>query len=362
MVRILLLTDSQLDFQSRRGVASLARDLGGEFEVTVHNLRRGPMASVRNFQLARRLRIQKFDVVHAWGTSALTLAAVIHSGPIVFSFREPPTNRRVKWVRAVMGYRTVQVVCPTSTMRRFCVERGVPIEHCHLIRPGVEFGRINRRRDPRLRMALGLAESDIVFLSPGEATPQSKLIDAMWAVSILNVMEPKHRLLMWGPGKSARRLTEFAASQRQVDKLVLAEKVLGRPVEFEELLAAADAVLITADGPVSTLPIAISMAAALPIVSTVTSEIAELLEDRHTALFVAQRSPKAIAQRIQDLLADKGLQWKLADMAKTEAYEFFAHTRFLSQFRGLYQQVVAGGKVDVPEIAPGAGLRFHGLA
>jgi glycosyltransferase involved in cell wall biosynthesis len=211
-------------------------------------------------------------------------------------------------------------------------------------------------------MALGLAESDIVMLVPGESTLHAKLLEAMWAVSILNVMEPKHRLLVWGQGRFTRRLVEFAASQKQSDKLIVAEKRLGRQVEFEELLAAADAVMITADGPVSTLPIAICMAAALPIVSTVTSEIAELLEDRHTALLVAKRSPKTIAQRLQDLLADKGQQWKLADMAKTEAYEFFSHTRFLNQSRGLYQQVAAGGKVDVPEIAPGAGMRFHGLA
>ena len=362
MVRVLLLTDSHLDFQTRRAVASLGRDLGGEFQVTVQNLIRGPMATVRNFQLARRLRAEKFDLVHAHGTSALTLAAIIHTGPIVFSFRDFPTARRIKWVRAVMGYRAVHVVCQTATMQRFCVERGVPIDNCHLIRPGVEFGRIHRRRDPKLRLALGFSETDIVFLTPGEATRGAKLTDAVWAVSILNVLDPKHRLLVWGPGDRTRRAVKFTDQLGEFAMLAVAEKRLGRKIEFEELLAAADMVVITAEGSVSTLPIAICMAAGLPIVSTVTSEVAELLEDRHTALFVAERSPRAIAQRLQDLLADKGLQWRLADMAKTEAYEYFANTRFMNQYRGLYQQVATGGAVAVPQTAPGAGLRFHGLA
>ena len=54
------------------------------------------------------------------------------------------------------------------------------------------------------------------------------------------------------------------------DALRVAEQRLGRRVEFEELLPAADMVLVTRAGPVATLPIAICMAGALPIVATVT--------------------------------------------------------------------------------------------
>jgi hypothetical protein len=141
--------------------------------------------------------------------------------------------------------------------------------------------------------------------------------------------------------------------------LSVAQKRLRRPVEFEELLPAADAVLVTATGPVATLPIAICMAAALPIVSTVTATVAELLEDRHTALMTAQ-SPRAIARRAMDFMEDPSLQWTLCDMARTEAYEYFAFTRFVNQFRAVYRQTVDGDRVEVPQPGPGAGLRFHG--
>src|SRR5207248_2274587 len=90
-------------------------------------------------------------------------------------------------------------------------------------------------------------------------------------------------------------------------------------LEFEALLPAADTVLVTARGPVATLPIAICMAAALPIVSTVTYTVAELLEDRHTSLMVPQPTPRLLAQRVLDLRADPSLQWSIADMARTEA-------------------------------------------
>jgi glycosyltransferase involved in cell wall biosynthesis len=120
-------------------------------------------------------------------------------------------------------------------------------------------------------------------------------------------------------------------------------------------------VLVTARGGVATLPIAICMAAALPIIATVTATVAELLEDRHTAL-MCSAVPRQVARRVLDLLEDSSLQWAIADRARTEAYEYFTQTRFLGQFRSVYRQVVEGDNVDVPEPPPGAGARFHAPA
>src|SRR5205814_4359542 len=140
----------------------------------------------------------------------------------------------------------------------------------------------------------------------------------------------------------------FAARHRLPGLLSIAEQRLRRAVPFEELLPAADLVLVTATGPVATLPISICMAAALPIVSTVTPTVAELLEDRHTALFTTRPLPRLIAQRILDLRADSKLQWSITDMARTEAFEYFSLTRFLEQHRSLYRQFAAGNKVEIP--------------
>jgi glycosyltransferase involved in cell wall biosynthesis len=144
------------------------------------------------------------------------------------------------------------------------------------------------------------------------------------------------------------------------DALRTAEARLGRRVEFEELLPAADTIIVTARGPVATLPIAISMAAALPIAATVTPTVAELLEDRHTALMTAPGKPRVFARRALDLLEDPSAQWTLSDMARTEAYEYFAFTRFVNQVRSVYRQIVESDKVEVHQPAPGAGMRFHG--
>jgi glycosyltransferase involved in cell wall biosynthesis len=259
-----------------------------------------------------------------------------------------------------MEYRAVEVVAATSTQQRMLLMRGVALDHCHVIRPGVAFGRVKRRRDRALREALGFCDRDVVLLAPGESTRHANHRAAAWAASILHVLDERYKLLVWGRGDELGPIHAFPRQQGIPDLLSIAEERLGRRVEFEELLPAADVVVNTSTGPAPTLALSICMAAGLPIVSTVTYTVGELLEDRHTALLVPKAVPKLIAQRVLQLRENAELQWRISDMARTEAYEYFALTRFLEQYRAVYRQVAAGERLVVPEVAPGAGLRFHG--
>ena len=354
MVRVLHLHDGETDFQTGRALEALTRSLGNGFEAAA--ARAGGVAGAFRGGGAADA---KADVVHAWGGRALAAAVLRGKGQIVFSPTAFPSARTVRWVRAAMGYRDVQVVCATATQRRVLVERGVPLERCHLIRPGVDFARVKKRRDPVLRRRLGFSDADHVLLAPGESTRAAAHEDAAWAASIVHYLDPRYKMLVWGRGERAGAVVR-RASAIAGDLLSAAEPTLGESVEFESLLPAADAVLVAARGPVATLPIAVCMAAGLPIVSTVTYTVAELLEDRHTAVMVPRHEPRMMARRLLDLRADPKLQWSISDVARTEAYEYFSLTRFLDQWRGVYRLVSEGKAVEVVEPQPGAGRRFHG--
>ncbi len=362
MRRILLLCDADSDYQTHRLVTAIARDIRDDFSVNIATVGRGgdypnPVTSILQ---ARKLG--SFDAIHAWGGAALAMAALGTNGRIIYSPTAFPSRRALGWLRAVMAHRDVHVVATTSTMHRRCVVGGVPGDRAHLIRPGVEFGRIKRRKNADLRAELGLADDDFVILAPGESSRESAHDRAVWTSGILHVLDPRYKLLLWGRGKETPRLRRFAENLKQIEMVRIAEEQLGRTLDFEDLLGAADAAMLTASAPVPTLPIAVVMAAGLPIVSTVTYTISELLEDRHTALMVAKPTPKLLARRILDVREDSGLQWSIADMARTEAFEYFAMTRFIRQWRGVYRQVCSGERVEVPQELAGAGLRFHGRA
>jgi glycosyltransferase involved in cell wall biosynthesis len=361
MVRVLQLIDSDADFQSQTAARQLAGALGDGFAVDVAPSTPS-LAAVPGRVLRLRREPRMFDrLIHAFGARSLA-AAVLAGMRVVYSPSGYPGRREIRWLRAIVGYRELHIVCPTDTLRRALVEGGVPIERCHLIRPAVEFVKVKRRRDDALRAQLGFLPDDFVVLAPGESDRASAHELAAWSVSILHVLDPSYKFLAWGRGRLRERAMRFSEKVRLGAFASFAEPQLGRAVGFEELLPATDAVLVTAQEPVPTLPISICMAAGLPIVATVSPTVAELLEDRHTALLTRDAQPRTIAQRLMDLRSDAGLQWQIADMARTEAYEYASMTRFLNQFRALYRQVATGEHVEIPQQAPGAGLRFHGRA
>jgi glycosyltransferase involved in cell wall biosynthesis len=359
MISVLHLLGGEADFQTLRTHQSLCRDLGAGFSIETRTVGRG--GDWRDVASAvRGLRKIPGDIVHAWGLSALVAAAIAGSGKIIFSPGTFAPPRTIRWIRSVMSHLNVQMICATATQQRVALERGVPLSSCHVIRPGVDFGRIRRRRDDSLRASLGLKEDDFVLLAPGESTRGAAHEEAVWACGILNVLDARYKLLLWGRGERMGTAERLGRRLHQQDMVKLAEPMLGHEMEFEALLPAVDACLVTAKGPVATLPIAMCMAAALPIISTVTYTVAELLEDRHTALMVVQASPRLLAQRVLDLRAEPNLQWSISDMARTEAYEYFPLTRLLNQYRAVYEQFASGETIEVPEQAAGAGLRFHG--
>ena len=354
MVRVLHLHDGRPDFQTRRALETLGRSPGGEFEVRVERAGGWVLEALRR----RPDGPAAVDIVHAWGELALAAAVIRGGGRIIFSPNRFPSPRLARWLRAAMEYRDIHVVCSSATQRRVLVERGVPLQRCHLIRPGVDFARVRRRRDGALRSRLGFEDGDYVVLVPGESIRAAAHEDAVWAGAIVHYVDSRTRMLLWGRGERAGAVVR--RGKAVADGMVrAAEPALGA-VEFEALLPAADAVLVTARGPVPTLPIAVCMAAGLPIVSTVTYTVAELLEDRHSAVMVSRHDPRLIARRLLDLRDDANLQWSISDVARTEAYEYFSLTRFLDQWRGVYRQLAEGKAVEVVEPQPGAGRRFHG--
>jgi len=347
MPRVLLLSGRDADLQTNRATEVLASRLGDDFSteraaIGDRGVRNG-LAAVR---FVRR-HAPTIDLVHAFGADALTTAAIGFSGPILYSPIEFPSRREIGWLRAVSAYRNVQAVASTTTQHKAIVTTGGSApDRCHLIRPGVDFANVRRRRDDALRATLGFGPDDFVILANGESTRNATHEGAAWAAGILHFLDPRVRLLLWGHGKRAARIARYA-SHIVSPRFVGIGIRLGEDCSYEALLPATDLVVVSAKGPVATLPIAIAMAAALPIVSTVSYTVAELLEDRHTALMSRNATPGELARRIQDVRNDATLQWTIADTARAEAYEHFSLTRFLNEYRTLYRQVTAGQPVSL---------------
>jgi glycosyltransferase involved in cell wall biosynthesis len=338
MLKVLHLLGGSADGQTRQIHQMLVDGLGPGFESETKII--GPGKDFRNLPVAVvRLRQERPDITCAWGIPALAAGVLAGHRRILFSPDRFAGPRALRWIRSLMGRAgsggrgNVKMICPTFTQQRLAIARGIHPDHCTVIPPGVDFGRVRRRSAPSLRSRYGLTESDYVLIVPGESTVQTGHDQAVWTCGILNVLDPRYKLLLWGRGPRAQLDAALGDRLKQPDMVKIVETTNHGPVAFEDLLPIADVCLVTANGAVPTLPIATVMAAVVPIISTVTYILSELLEDRHTALMVPHRSPRALAQRILDLREDPALTAKLVDTARAEAYEHFSMTRMLENYR-----------------------------
>ena len=336
MRKVLHLLSSTADGQTRQIHQMILDGIGADF--VSETIVIGPGGDYTNVPIAVfHLRRQREELTYAWGIPALATAVLAGHRRILFSPGRFAGPRALRWIRSLMSRGDVTMICPTFSQQRLAINRGIDPDHCMVIQPGVDFGRVRRRTDSTLREAFGLLATDYVAVVPGESTNQTGHDEAVWTCSILHVLDPTHKVLMWGRGPRVKAVAELGNRLKQPDLVTVAENENRGPFRFEDLLPIADFCLVTAAGAVPTLPIATVMAAGVPIISTVTYMVAELLEDRHTALMVPGHSPRVLAQRITDLRQDPALAAKLADTARAEAYEHFSMTRMLDAYRRVFE-------------------------
>ena len=292
-----------------------------------------------------------FDVVHAWDERAMLAAACAGARRILFSPPPAPSRRTLDRLRFAMRYRDVQVVCSTTVQQDHLVRHGISETRCRVIRPPVDVRPAPVARDARLRQALGFGDDDFVLLTAGESTRPAAHERAAWAASILHVVDERFRVLLWGRGERLRRAAMLGHRLREPGLVTVAEHVLGRAVEFDELLAAADAMLVTARGGVSLLPVGLAMAAGVPVVSADTPLMRELSAGRSVALIAPDDAPRSLAQCVLELLADPSLRQRLASPARSAARELFDPGRCAEQFRDLYASCAAAARIPSPSRA-----------
>jgi glycosyltransferase involved in cell wall biosynthesis len=324
MTRVLHLQpiDRNTDFQSRRLATSF-----NEFpRQTI-----GPGGTHRDiFSAARRLRRDRpADLIHAWGLRPLLAAALANIAPIICTLPPECPKSDLKWLRRVSNRRRLTAVFSSDTARRRALAMEIPSHKCLVIEPGMSM--IQPSRDDSLRKQLGLTPADFVIFAPGESTPAARHNLASWAVAILHELDLKWKLLLWGRGKLAADLENFAWRLGRPQLLRFAPQW-----PYEKLLSVADAALVTATSDAATLPIGLCMMAGLPIVTT-----SQLFTDRRNALVVADGSPRGLAQRLMELQSDRQLSRQLGNSAKGDAADWFDPYRFLRLHSDLYAQATA---------------------
>jgi glycosyltransferase involved in cell wall biosynthesis len=110
---------------------------------------------------------------------------------------------------------------------------------------------------------------------------------------------------------------------------------------FGDLLAVADLVVVAAVDDVPAVPLGWAMAAGRPIVGSAVPAVTEFIADRSNGLLCKPGQPVLLAARIRTALNDPRLSARLADTARSQAFEVFSMRRNADQYRLFYENILA---------------------
>jgi glycosyltransferase involved in cell wall biosynthesis len=244
------------------------------------------------------------------------------------------------WADRLLRPFTDRAIAVSGSTRDFLVrERHVPAERVRVIWNGApldEFAPRPPERVRALRRELGLPEDALVVGTIGRLNEQKGHRYLLDAAAQFLPRHPTARLLIVGDGDLAVPLRE------QAQRLGIADRTLfaGHRTDVPDLLGVLDVFVISSTYEGTPLALFEAMASGKAIVSTAVDGCREVLEEGRTGRLVPPQDPGALAQAIDDVLANPERRSALAHMAH-EASARYDIRSCVAQMEQLYDEVLA---------------------
>lgn len=281
---------------------------------------------------------ERADVIHAWGASAACAAASGDTPMVVTVFDPACVRETARKLLAIARPDGFAIACSSVHVRRRVVEHGIAPDASVVIRPGVDFGLIRRRGRDAIRSALGIEQHERMVVIPATAGRTRSQVDACLASVLQDVVDRDLRVVIPGASPGARRMRRLAASLPVVRPALAPPDGLG----FEEIVTAADVLIVAATGDVSTTAIAWAMGARVAVIAPAVHAVAEIIAHKLNGLLFKPRDDGRHVVAIAGLLRDRATQARVTETAHGQAYDVFSVRRFADQYARLYGNVAAG--------------------
>jgi len=313
----------------------------------------GPTASLSAPALRRFFEREPVEVVQTWSVPSAAAARAASDRPLAVELFDPTAVREdLKQIRTLDERGSVAWVCASGVVRRRLIEGGVAPDRCVLIRPAVDFSRVNRVRRSPLRETLGFPREQTLILTPEPVTRESWAFEAFAAASLANHLRGETCLIVPGISAEADRIARYASTLPSRPTLLRTYD----QYRFEELVCVADVLLVPATGNLSTTSIAWAMAGGAVVISAAVPAIAELVAHKVNGLLFNPKAGCGPIVSIAKLLNQTDDFPRLREAARGQAYEVFGIRRNVEQHARVYENLLSGaaageGVVDSAHVA-----------
>jgi glycosyltransferase involved in cell wall biosynthesis len=319
----------------------------------VHVLdRKGGLDLACGRNLRSILRQDDICLVHAHQYTPFfyaTLARGLGSNPpLLFTehgrhFPDCPSWKRRLYNRFCMRRGDRAVAVGRAVQNALVDNEGIPPRRIDVVYNGVDIHRFFAATPPTRRAAraeMGLSETDFVVIQVARLDYLKDHATALHALEQLLAKEPRARLVLVGDGP------ERDSIEQQIERSRLTEHVrlLGVRYDIEQLLAGADAFLLSSISEGIPVTLIEAMAARLPVVATDVGGVSEVVEDGRTGLLAPARSSEQLAAALVRLAESRQLRQELGARGLERALQLFSARQMHDAYAGIYRDMTAGKK------------------
>jgi glycosyltransferase involved in cell wall biosynthesis len=288
------------------------------------------------------------DILHTW------LFAANAYGRMVVGFEPAPkvvvSERCVDswkagwqlWCDRKLTPRTDRLIGNSQAVAAFYADLGFPRDRLLVIPNGIEPATDSTRTRQSICDEFDFPVDSKIIGCVGRLAPQKRVSDLIWAMELLQSLQPSSRLLIIGDGPQRKALEDFARNIRLSDVIRFA----GHRSDVANILPHMDMFCLASDFEGQSNSLMEAMAHGLPVVVSDIAPNVELVEHEKTGLVVPVGDRPAFTRACDRLIKDESLGDSLGKAAKDYIIREHSFEKAVVAHAALYRTLVGQSNDD----------------
>jgi glycosyltransferase involved in cell wall biosynthesis len=300
-------------------------------------------------RLRRLVAAEQIDLIHAHQCTPFAYALATRffgpRPPVLLTehgrfFPDYPSRKR-KWFHRLLADPRDRYIAVGKSVRQALIDNeGLPQARVEVVYNGVDFESWSPSAGTRqaARAQLGVSENSFVVLQVARLDPIKDHATALRAIELANRRNGPVHLFIVGEGPQRAEIEQHIRNRSLGQRVTM----LGLRNDVRNLLAAADAFLLTSVSEGIPVTVLEAMAAEVPVVATNVGGLPELVCDGTNGLLAPPGDASKLAEAILRLTDAPALAGQLASRAKRRVEMEFSESGMIGAYERIYAEMFGG--------------------
>lgn len=240
------------------------------------------------------------------------------------------------WFDRKLAPRTDRLIGNSQAVADFYADLGFPRDRLLVIPNGIEPAKKSTRTRQSICDEFDFPVDSKIIGCVGRLAPQKRVSDLIWAMELLQALQPSSRLLIIGEGPQRKELEDFARNIRLSDVIRFA----GHRSDVSNILPHMDLFCLASDFEGQSNSLMEAMLHGRPVVVSDIAPNLELVEHEKTGLVVPVGDRPAFTRACDRLIKDSSLAGSLGDAATAHMSAAHSFENTITAHADLYRSLL----------------------